>query len=243
MAGNTQKTYLGGTLNQWATRRVRDALNLLGHDLPCSVVSVANYPILTVNFLVNSSPLVLPQLQVPIFGPEYIRYPIQEGCEGVVFSVDTYIGHITGLGPSTSPTLTQPGNLSALVFFPTGKTGWAPPIDPNSLNLYGPNGAILYNAAKTAILKVTTTEVSVQMPAGLPFVIKGNAVIEGGLALSGNITAEDGTSVYTGTIRTTGDVVANSGPNEVSQINHTHQYNETTGASDPAQTDPPTPGT
>lgn len=178
MASNVQKLQLGKSLNQWATRRITDAVNLLGYALPCSVVSV-DYPIMTLKFEVSAAPFALPQVQVSMFGPEYIRYPIQPGCTGVVFPVRTYIGHITGLGPSSPPSLAVPGNLSALVFFPIGNMNWSASIDPNAVDIYGPDGSILRNTANTSKVQVNNSGTTITVPIGAALTINTLPVAPG----------------------------------------------------------------
>jgi hypothetical protein len=189
MASNAQKLQLGKSLNQWATRTISEAIELLGKALPCSVVAVS-YPIMTVKFEVNAAPFTLPQLQVPIVGAEYIRYPIQVGCKGVVQPMDVYIGNITGLGPSSAPTLAMPGNLSALVFLPVGNINWSATLDPNAVDIYGPDGAILRNTANTSKVQVNNSGTTITVPIGAALTINTLPVVPG---LPGSLWNDGGT--------------------------------------------------
>lgn len=110
--------------------------HMTGRCMPASVVSVDGR-IVTVNFEVKSD-FNLMQLEVPLFGSEYIRTPIQKGCMGFVISSDYYMGGISGLGAGVA-TLAKQGNLSNLVFFPVGNAGWDN-ADPDTLTLYGVSG-------------------------------------------------------------------------------------------------------
>lgn len=101
--------------------------------MPASVVSVSGQ-IVTVKFEIQSD-FNLPHIQVPIFGAEYIRLPIQEGCKGILIPSDYYIGGISGMYAGTA-TLSKSGNLSNLSFFPLGNKNWAS-VDANTLTLYG----------------------------------------------------------------------------------------------------------
>lgn len=147
---NSQKTPLGKTLNVFAARKAQDAIELTGKALPCSVVSVSG-AIVTVKFEVQSS-FTLPNVTMPLFGPEYIRYPIQKGDKGFTIPADTYLGGVSDLGGGTA-TLAQRGNLSTLVFLPIGSKKWTP-VDPNAVTIYGPNGVVLRdtNSKSTIII-------------------------------------------------------------------------------------------
>lgn len=139
MADNAQKTPLARQLNQLAEKTAHDALQRTGRGLPCSVVS-ASGSIVTVKFEVSSA-FTLPNVTVPMFGPEWIRYPMQAGEPGIVVPVDAHISGLAGLGGGIA-SLTQPANLSSLVFIPIGNKGWTGG-DPNKTVLYGPDGVIL----------------------------------------------------------------------------------------------------
>ncbi|MCV5580282.1 hypothetical protein OFO05_33300, partial [Escherichia coli] len=76
---------------------------------------------ITVSFSLTNIPFTLPQVTIPLFGPEYVRYPMQPGDRGIVIPADTYIGGMSGLGGGVAD-LTQPMNLSALVYLPISNT-------------------------------------------------------------------------------------------------------------------------
>lgn len=239
MPDQSQKTPLARSLNQFAERKIRGAMTLVGQSLPASVVAVVSSGIVTVKFELTNIPYTLPSVTVPLFGPEYIRYPIQPGCKGFVVAADAYIGGMSGLGGGVAD-LTQMANLSTLVFFPIGNRTWTPSDDPNSTLIYGPDGTIIRNIAKTATLKVTTLENSWTPPEGQPVIINGNVIINGGLALSGPITNVAG-GTYAENIQTSGNVIAGVGTgDQVGLSSHTHPYiNE----SSEENTSPPNPGT
>lgn len=154
---NAQKTPLGRSLNQFTERKIVDALQVTGRALPCSVVSVAG-SIITVQFEV-SGPFTLPHVEVPLFGPEYIRYPIKAGDMGVVFAADARLGGVSGLGGGVAD-LTQPSNLGSLVFFPIGNATWGS-VDPNSVTIYGPNGVVLRDTGSATTMTLTPAGISV----------------------------------------------------------------------------------
>jgi hypothetical protein len=151
MSGNAQKTPFAETINRFAEKKVNDAIALQGYALPASVVAVAG-SIVTVKFEVNAAPFTLPQVEMPIAGPEWARAPTQIGDKGLVFPADVSIGNVTGLGDGV-PDFSTPANLAALTFFPVGNKNWSASDDPNAWVLYGPNGAILRTSDSKA--KVT----------------------------------------------------------------------------------------
>ena len=223
MPDNSQKTALARTLNQFAERKTRGIIDLLGKALPASVVSIptAGVPIVTVKFELTNIPYTLPQVTVPLAGSEYIRLPIQVGCKGMVLPAGAYLGGVSGLGGGTAD-LSERANLSTLVFFPIGNTAFAASEDTNAVVIYGPDGTIIRSTDKTAVLKVTKAECSVTPPLGNPFIVNGNLVVTGSLQLSGTIEAHGG-GTYAGDIATTGNVVAGSGTgDQVGLKTHTH---------------------
>ena len=169
MSQNAQKTHLAFSLNRLAEKKVYDAITATGRALPCSVVSVSG-SIVTVSFQLTNIPYTLPNVTVPEFGPEYIRYPTQEGDLGVVFPIDTYLGGISGLGGGVAD-LSMRANLSSLVFFPVASKNWSAPTDPNKIELYGPDGAILRTKDNTSALTVSETGMVAKIPAGDTMVI------------------------------------------------------------------------
>jgi hypothetical protein len=164
MASNAQKTPLARSLNLFAEKKVYDFIQLTGKALPCKVTAVSG-SIVTVSFQVGG-PWTLPTVTVPMFGPEYIRYPTQVGDTGVVFPADASLGGITGLG-GTAPVLPAlSGNLSALVFFPVASKNWSASEDPNALVLYGPDGGILRTTDKTSSVTTSANGTKIKVPAG-----------------------------------------------------------------------------
>jgi hypothetical protein len=164
MFDNAQKIWMGRSLNQLALNKALEVIHQQGRALPCSVTAVSG-SIVTVKFEVNAGKYTLPQVTVPVFGPEYIRYPTQVGDKGIVLPADTYIGNVTGLGGGT-PSLSLPGNLSALVFLPVANKNWSATDDPNAIVLYGPDGGILRTVDKTSKVNVSKTGTAITVPAG-----------------------------------------------------------------------------
>jgi hypothetical protein len=143
--------------------------------------------------------------------------------------------------------LSTPGNLSALVFFPIGNKSWAAPEDPNQLELYGADGALLKDSNnKNFFVQVTGSLLTISNKAGTVVAtnngtlweFKGPAVFDNvvtmkqGLQLAGNIVGVAG-QTYAGNIATSGGVEAGVGTaDHVTVQGHSHPSN---GA-------PPTPG-
>ena len=119
---NAQKIPFQSSLNRFAAIKAASAIQQLGKSLPASVVSVKG-SIVTVKFELTNIPFTLPNVTIPLFGPSYIRYPIQKGDAGVVIAVDARIGGVSGLGTGTAD-LSQPANLSSLFFMPVGNANW-----------------------------------------------------------------------------------------------------------------------
>lgn len=185
MADNVHKTPLARTLNRIAQNNALSAIQLLGKALPASVIAVSG-SIVTVKFELNVL-FPLPTVTCPLFGPEYIRYPIQLGDRGVVFPADAYLGGISGLGGGVA-TLAIPANLSALVFFPVGSTNFTAPDDPNSVVIYGPDGVIIRDRGNACSITLTPTGVT----------LKGNMVITGNLQVDGTMTGKAGSGSSVG---------------------------------------------
>lgn len=192
MSNNSQKTHLNQSLNLFAQKKVGDALQLTGKSLPCSVTAVDG-SIVTVKFEVNAAPFTLPKVTIPIFGPEWIRYPTQIGDKGVVFSVDTRIGNITGLGGST-PDFNMPANLTALVFFPVGSKNWSATDDPDALVLYGPNGVIIRDTSKNCTITVDQENITVDAKTQILMKVGDDAsvkITDGRIDLKGDVYIND----------------------------------------------------
>lgn len=147
MSDNSLKVPFAQSMAATINEKAAQAIGNLGLSLPCSVVAV-NGSIVTVNFLIQQpvtveNPFTLPNVTCPIFGPEWIRYPVQVGDLGFVVPADAYLGGVSGLGGTMTADLSQPSNLGALVFFPIGNKNFAGPLDANKLELYGKTGVVI----------------------------------------------------------------------------------------------------
>ena len=183
MVDNAQKTPFGRSMNSFARAKAQDAIQLTGRALPCSVVSIKG-SIVQVKFEIQSSVFTLPNVTIPLFGPEYIRYPVQPGCKGVTIAADAYLGGMSGLGGGVAD-LTVRGNLTALVFLPIANSNWFT-VDANSVVIYGPNGVTLMDQGQAVTFALTPNGITVNLGGnnltvnnGTVIVPNGDVVIEG----------------------------------------------------------------
>lgn len=161
MPDNVQKTPVSDTLNEFARLKAADAIQQTGRSLPATVVS-AKGSIVTVKFEITNSVFTLPNVTIPLFGPEYIRYPIQPGDKGFVVAADAYLGGMSGLGGGTAD-LSQLANLATLVFFPIGNTSFFA-VDPQAVVIYGPNGVVLRDTTNASNVTLTPQAIDAVAP-------------------------------------------------------------------------------
>lgn len=238
MADNAQKNWLPDTLNRFGQKKAWEAIQQLGKALPASIASVLRpgVPVVQVKFELVAAPFTIPNVTCPVFGPQWIRMPLQVGMKGVVFPIDTYLGGVSGIGGGDAQLGVTPGNLSSLVFFPIGNANWEASEAPTSVVIYGPDGVIIRNVAKTISMTLSDTGIVFKGP-----VIFENVVtMQGNLQLGGSIESVDGGGApYAGDLKTTGNVIANFG--EAGQIGlTTHTHSSSTPGN---QTSAPTAGT
>jgi hypothetical protein len=184
---NAQKIPLVLSLNAAMSRASESRVHQLGKCLPCSVVSVDG-ALITVKFEVKADPLTLPQVQMPLFGPEYVRYPIQAGDKGFAISADAYLGQMSGLGDGTADFAVQP-NLSTLAFMPCGNKNWRS-VDHDAVVIYGPNGVVLQDANQTCTITLTPSGVVINLGSNPLTITAQNITLDsaGNLVVKGNIT-------------------------------------------------------
>lgn len=156
-----KKLSFAGNMNSFTENKIASASQMAGKILPGSVVSRSGNMI-TVQVLLRDTPYVIPHLTVPLFGPEYIRYPMQPGDKGILIPADTYLGGISGLGGGTA-NLTTPANLSALTFLPISNTEWEG-VDPNILTMYGPEGVTLRDSGSNTTFLLTPDSIAIRTP-------------------------------------------------------------------------------
>jgi len=220
--------------------KIDNALLALGSVLPCHVIS-ANGPMITVAFDV-SSVYPLPQVTIPIFGPEYVRYPIQVGDKGVAFQISTNISKVTAQGNGT-PDLSMPANLSALVFMPIGSKQWVS-VNGNAVVIYGPDGVEIRDTGSNAIITLTPTGITAQV-GSTNWQMVGNSITFNTttfvvnaptITLNGQLTQGTEGGGYPATLQGPITVVNNVTANGVSLDTHVHSGVQT-GSGD---TGPPT---
>lgn len=235
MAGDAQKTWLQNSLNRFGQKKAAEAIQQLGRSLPCSVAAIptAGIPVVTVKFELKSVPFTIPNVTVPVFGFEYIRFPIQVGCKGAVFPLDVMIDNISGMSDAVPDLSTLPANLSALVFMPIGNAKWTASDTPNKLVLYGPEGVVIRTISGDVKTTWSDDGVVIDIPAGKKATVNGDTEINGQLKVNGNLIVTgnmeiggqilgDAGGTYAGDIVTTGEVIAKSGAGQVGLSTHTH---------------------
>ena len=158
---NAQKTPFVESLNRFTELKIEQQQILLSRALPASVVSVQG-AIVTIKFEIDNSQTgyTFPQIAIPLFGPEYIRYPVQVGDKGFTIPADVSLRAISGLGTGNA-NLSRMFNLTPLVFLPIGNQNWTL-VDPNSVTIYGPNGVVLRDTGSNTILTLTPSGINIQ---------------------------------------------------------------------------------
>lgn len=220
-----QKSPLAKSLNDFSNQKINDAMQLVGKSLPCSVTEVQG-SIVTVKFELYNIPFTLPPVTIPVFGPEYIRYPIQVGDKGFCVAPDASLREMSGLGTGTAD-LTQPASLSSLVFFPIGNKNWFN-VNGQYLVMYGPEGVEISTKSMDCTLTLNASGITINLNGGNLTVNNGNTTMNGNLTVNGLITGTDGFAIsggtggtmqVTGNVATTG-TITNNGKNIGST--HTH---------------------
>jgi hypothetical protein len=182
---NAQKTPLSRTLSTFTRQKALDEIAKRGQALPGRVVSVSG-PIVTISFEVSG--ITLPQVTMPLFGPEYIRYPVQVGDQGVAFPASVYLGGVSGLGGGTADSRLR-ANLATLVWFPIANKNWSA-VDPNAVTIYGPNGVVLRDSNSQSVETLTPSSVAFATP-----VVSTTQNLSSGTGWSGVFTTTTGLTV------------------------------------------------
>lgn len=167
------KLNFASSMNRFTERKIENALQKSGKVLPASVVKQAGNMI-TVSFELRDIPYVLPQVTIPLFGPQYIRYPMQPGDKGIVIPADTYIGGVSGQGGGIAD-MTPPANLSALVFLPISNTEWSD-VDGEVLTMYGPEGVTIRDRANNSTFLLTPQSVAIATPDSFTVTVGGTVL-------------------------------------------------------------------
>lgn len=182
-ADNAQKVAFARSQNEFAEKKARDALQLTGKSLPCSVVSVKGW-IVTVKFEVDTSPFTLPQITVPVASPQFDYLPLRVGDPGVVRAADARVSAIAGLGGGTAK-LGLPANLAALVFEPIGNAGWEVPSDADVRVVQGPGGVLVQTMDGDATVLIKSDAITMTRGGGSVTIKDGEVDIVGTLKING----------------------------------------------------------
>lgn len=156
---NAQKNFFMKSLAEHGQAAIDGNANLDGKGWPCHVTAV-NGSIVTVMFDILPGNYNLPEVTIPVFGPEYIRYPIQVGDKGVTIPLSVSIRNVTGLGVGL-PDLSTPPSLTALFFMPIGNVNWEA-VDPDQVTIYGPNGILLQTTGKDSSVNVEPGKITIK---------------------------------------------------------------------------------
>ncbi|SAL55638.1 hypothetical protein AWB69_05976 [Caballeronia udeis] len=231
------RTPLVSTLPVGVRTQIGDAMQLLGKALPCHVTSVAG-PLITVAFDLAPSVWTLPQITVPLFGPEYVRYPIQPKDKGYVIPVACPVGFSSGQA-SSYPDMSQPGNLEALYFQPIGNAKWQA-VDGQSVVIYGPNGVTIRDTNSGAVIVLHPNEITVTIGACVTTITGSTITMNAptsitlqapNIVLDGNLTQGTSGAGYPATLQ--GPVTVVNDVTAAGTSVHTHKHSGvTTGGGD-----------
>ncbi|MEQ9902576.1 hypothetical protein [Pectobacterium aroidearum] len=179
-----QKLNFARNMNRFTEQKLEEAFQIAGKILPASIVSRSGNMV-TVSFELRDTPYVFPQVTIPLFGPEYIRYPIQPGDKGIVIPADAYLGGVSGQGGGVAD-LTPPANLSALVFLPISNTEWDG-VDGQVLTMYGPEGVTIRDAGSNTTFLLTPQSITIATPDSFRVTVGGTVLTltQGGWSLTG----------------------------------------------------------
>lgn len=164
------KLNFASSMNRFTERKIENALQKSGKVLPASVVKQTGNMI-TVSFELRDIPYVLPQVTIPLFGPQYIRYPMQPGDKGIAIPADTYIGGVSGQGGGIAD-MTPPANLSALVFLPISNTEWQG-VDGQVVTVYGPEGVTLRDSGSNTTFLLKPDSIAISTPDSFTVTVGG----------------------------------------------------------------------
>ncbi|HGV9242588.1 TPA: hypothetical protein ACNOH8_003984 [Klebsiella aerogenes] len=181
----SQRLNFAKSMNNFAEVKIAEAMELVGKVLPATVVSQSG-KMITVSFSLANIPFTLPQVTIPLFGPEYVRYPMQPGDRGIVIPADTYIGGMSGLGGGVAD-LTQPTNLSALVYLPISNTEWQG-VDGQVVTVYGPEGVTLRDSGSNTTFLLKPDSIAISTPDSFMVTVGGTvfSLTAGRWSLSGD---------------------------------------------------------
>lgn len=199
-----QKLPFGQIMGGFTHDQAESSIKNKGRAWPCYVVSVDG-AIVTVKFEIQTNETI-PEVTIPVFGPEYIRYPIQVGDKGFAIPADISLRNMSGLGVGI-PDFTNPGNLTALVFMPIGNKNWFD-VNGQYLVMYGPEGVVLSTKNMDCTLTLNSSGITINLNGGNLTINNGNTTMNGNLTVNGLITGTQGFNISGGstTAQVTGNV-------------------------------------
>ena len=180
-----QRLNFAKSMNNFAEEKIAEAMQLVGKVLPATIVRQSG-KMVTVSFSLTNIPFTLPQVTIPLFGPQYVRYPMQPGDRGIVIPADTYIGGMSGLGGGVAD-LTQPANLSALVYLPISHTE-GQDVDGQVVTVYGPEGVTLRDSGSNTTFLLKPDSIAISTPDSFTVTVGGTvfSLTAGRWSLSGD---------------------------------------------------------
>lgn len=180
-----QRLNFAKSMNNFAEEKIAEAMQLVGKVLPATIIRQSG-KMVTVSFSLTNIPFTLPQVTIPLFGPQYVRYPMQPGDRGIVIPADTYIGGMSGLGGGVAD-LTQPANLSALVYLPISHTEWQD-VDGQVVTVYGPEGVTLRDSGSNTTFLLKPDSIAISTPDSFTVTVGGTvfSLTAGRWSLSGD---------------------------------------------------------
>lgn len=118
---NNRQRPLSG-LSRLAENKAKTEKLLDAESYPCSIVAISeNGAMVTVKFELED--LQLPEIEMPVFMFDKVRFPIAVGDKGVARASNRYLGGVSGLGGGTANNAVI-GNLTGLVYEPISNTEW-----------------------------------------------------------------------------------------------------------------------
>ena len=195
---DSQKHPFVEMLTNHTRNEVASAQYVLGKGVPCSVEEVDKTgTIVVVKIEMEQPDYVFPLITCPVYGPEWVRWPIQKGDKGVLFNASFGLGAMTGLGEGVAR-WAPVGNLGAGVFFPLGNTKFGETENAKAVVIYGPEGVVLKTGGGKA-------QSSAAAPAGPTTFL--NVPAEGSEDEGGKLVVDKDAVTITGPGETSGKIV------------------------------------
>lgn len=162
---------------------------------PCTVLEARDGLEVKVSFTVDTVHTLAP-MWLPVFGPPYIRYPLQPGDTGLAIPSDVTLGSITAFGPSTQPREVKLEQLTNLVFLAVQRRSDVTMVNQQQLELYGPEGVLIHDTQFGSLIRLTPGEVVVERGldtvtitgSGIEFVTPAFQVTSPAITLNGQVT-------------------------------------------------------